>query len=481
VPLGSAATTVISIDFTRAQGTNSSGRILFQPPRQTIGTTVLSPRQVSVSIVEGVGEITLVRLPVGTYHVTELIDNQPENPWNFALPLGAPSNINYEDIAAVEPVPEVFTTVRTVNGIAPDPVTGDVEVAGSGGSTPDATAVLKGKLQLAGDLGGTASAPTVPGLAGKAATVHTHTASQITDFAAAADARVTAGIAAWVGAAPAALDTLDELAQAIDDDVNFSTTIMTALGGKASAASVTAIDGRVTALENASAKIPFTIFDAAGDLIAGTANDAATKLTKGADGTFLGVSGGSLVWSTPAGGGGAASEANYPLSGYGLIAASMDPESATGAGAPGAGVAVWQRVRVPGGKPIVGAVMYATIAGNTPGGGIQGYSVFEDDGTLVGSTPTDNALFTSTGWRPKALSAPVASQTDPRFVWVAFVSNLGGAPTFSGMSTSAGPMNGGVGVANRRCFYATGITSWASINPVSTGSDSGQTNFIGLY
>lgn len=37
----------------------------------------------------------------------------------------------------------------------------------SGGSAPDATASVKGLVQLAGDLGGTAASPTVPGLAGK--------------------------------------------------------------------------------------------------------------------------------------------------------------------------------------------------------------------------------------------------------------------------------------------------------------------------
>jgi hypothetical protein len=35
------------------------------------------------------------------------------------------------------------------------------------GATPDATSLIKGKIQLAGDLGGTAASPTVPGLAGK--------------------------------------------------------------------------------------------------------------------------------------------------------------------------------------------------------------------------------------------------------------------------------------------------------------------------
>jgi len=42
-------------------------------------------------------------------------------------------------------------------------------ISGSG-SVPDATASVKGLVQLAGDLGGTASAPTVPGLAAKANT-----------------------------------------------------------------------------------------------------------------------------------------------------------------------------------------------------------------------------------------------------------------------------------------------------------------------
>jgi hypothetical protein len=43
----------------------------------------------------------------------------------------------------------------------------DGDLSGSG-STPDATTSLKGKLKLAGDLGGTADLPTVPDLANKA-------------------------------------------------------------------------------------------------------------------------------------------------------------------------------------------------------------------------------------------------------------------------------------------------------------------------
>lgn len=45
--------------------------------------------------------------------------------------------------------------------------------------TPDANSTTKGKLQLTGDLGGTAASPTVPGLTGKANTSHTHAATDL--------------------------------------------------------------------------------------------------------------------------------------------------------------------------------------------------------------------------------------------------------------------------------------------------------------
>ena len=51
----------------------------------------------------------------------------------------------------------------------------DVLEAAPPGSAPDATTTSKGVVQLAGDLGGTAAAPTVPGLAGKSDTSHNHT------------------------------------------------------------------------------------------------------------------------------------------------------------------------------------------------------------------------------------------------------------------------------------------------------------------
>ncbi len=51
--------------------------------------------------------------------------------------------------------------------------------------SPDATTMTKGKVQLAGDLAGTADAPTVPALAAKADKTHTHTIAQVTGLDAA--------------------------------------------------------------------------------------------------------------------------------------------------------------------------------------------------------------------------------------------------------------------------------------------------------
>jgi peptidoglycan/xylan/chitin deacetylase (PgdA/CDA1 family) len=58
--------------------------------------------------------------------------------------------------------------------------------SGTGGSTPDATTSTKGVVQLAGDLAGTAAAPTVPGAA--------KTANNLSDLASAATARTNLGL-----------------------------------------------------------------------------------------------------------------------------------------------------------------------------------------------------------------------------------------------------------------------------------------------
>lgn len=71
------------------------------------------------------------------------------------------------------------------------------EVVSSG--VPDATTTIKGKVKLAGDLGGSAEAPTVPGLAQKAALSHSHTISDVTGLQSVVDDVSAATYAATAG------------------------------------------------------------------------------------------------------------------------------------------------------------------------------------------------------------------------------------------------------------------------------------------
>lgn len=92
------------------------------------------------------------------------------------------------------------TASATITGTAPNQTLNLTIPQGQqgpvGAGAPDATTTTKGSIQLAGDLGGTAAAPTVPGLAGKANTSHTHTAANISDSTATGRSVLTATDAA---------------------------------------------------------------------------------------------------------------------------------------------------------------------------------------------------------------------------------------------------------------------------------------------
>jgi len=235
MPLGSAAKSTIDIDFTRAQGVNSSGHITFEPPRIRVGTTIISPHPIVVPVVNGIAKVELVRLPAGTYFVSEAIDGRARYEFNFALPLNSGDTIQYEEIAPVDTVPLVYTSVRTINGMAPDPVTGNIVVTVDGSislnelSDVVLASVANGHLLVydSSDSRWENRLLTASDV-GASPTGHTHTASQITDFQTSVDARVQL----IVDAAPSALDTLNELAAALGDDPDFAGTVTLALSNK---------------------------------------------------------------------------------------------------------------------------------------------------------------------------------------------------------------------------------------------------------
>lgn len=149
-----ALRTKIDIDYIRAQGVGVSGRILFYPPRMKVGGQLLSRAPVIVDVVGGIGSVELVRLPAGgTYRVSEQIEDSMGYGFHFALPETSPSVIRYEEIAQVDPVPTTYTVVRSVNGILPNPITGNVTVPVGGGAVSSVNGQTGSVVLDAADVG----------------------------------------------------------------------------------------------------------------------------------------------------------------------------------------------------------------------------------------------------------------------------------------------------------------------------------------
>ena len=92
---------------------------------------------------------------------------------------------------------------------------------------------------------------------------------------------VDTAISNLIDAAPAALDTLNELAAALNDDATFSTTVTNSLAGK----------------------IDKSVVTTTGDLIIANGNASVTRLGIGTNGQVLQSNGTTATWSTPSSGG----------------------------------------------------------------------------------------------------------------------------------------------------------------------------------
>lgn len=163
--------------------------------------------------------------------------------------------------------------------------------AAQSATTPDATTTTKGGVQLAGDLSGTAAAPTVPGLATKANASHTHAQSDVTGLVAALagkEATLSAGTTTQYYRGDKTWQTLDKMAVGLSNidntsDANkpVSTAVSTALGGKIDKSTATT----------------------KGDVLVATAAATVTRLGVGSDGQILtadSAQASGVKWAAPA-------------------------------------------------------------------------------------------------------------------------------------------------------------------------------------
>lgn len=250
---------------------NAVGRFRLHVPypiRDSVDNVLLGPGPSDwIDFSNGQASITLPDphdpgiAPQGWTPVVEVDTDVFRAKYPVEIPEGSASTTITNPVPAVEP-PNVQTyalvnhtheggggggAVASVNGLTGVVVLGAAEV----GAPPTSRQVLAGTGlsgggTLAVDQTLSLSSATITSLAkadtavqpaqlpdspddiGAAAAVHTHTAAQITDFTTAVDTRVQL----IVDAAPSALDTLNELAAALNDDPNFAATVTTALAGK---------------------------------------------------------------------------------------------------------------------------------------------------------------------------------------------------------------------------------------------------------
>ncbi|MDP9870326.1 MULTISPECIES: hypothetical protein [Streptosporangium] len=177
----------------------------------------------------------------------------------------------------------------------------------------------------------------------------------------------------------------------------------------------------------------------------------------------------------------------FPLSGYGLLAASADPMEYMGNSGVLNNTLMGARVWIPAGVVITklwAAVRnggtYATSA--TP----NVLGLYTDAGALVSSLPNDPTLWTAAGWRGGALPAPIAAEAGGRFVYI--IALAGG---MTGLTipypAAANDANGvwfaipATGPAHRRGFYQSGQAALpASFDPTAIGVPSPFMPLVGV-
>jgi hypothetical protein len=160
-------------------------------------------------------------------------------------------------------------------------VSGDAASVSTAAADATSKVAAEAALRVSGDAASVATAAadaTSKANAAQSAAEATAAAALSTAIATEVSNRNTAigtAVDSLVDGAPALLNTLNELAAAINDDANYTTTITTALGTKANAADVTA--SLATAASNAAADATSKANAAQAAAISAAASDATTK------------------------------------------------------------------------------------------------------------------------------------------------------------------------------------------------------------
>lgn len=273
-------------------------------------------------------------------------------------------------------------------------------------------------------------------------------------------AEVDARIAAVIGTAPAALDTLGELSDALADDANFAASVTASMATKAPLNSP-GFTGTPTGITKAHVGLGSV------DNTPDTGKPLSTPQRTVLNGRLVGA---------------------VPLAHAGLISANAPLVSVAKDNSPFGGPKVWYAALLwPAGVPLSGgaaAIKQAAIVG---AGGHNGFGFYVYSGgmcTFLDATADDNAVWNTTGPIKKLLAAPHAGPATDTIVYVgARIDGMTQEPYWAFVTGDAAlGVFRGWGTAKLSIPGPGGDTTWpASFDPATYGGDpSGYMPFLGL-
>jgi len=171
----------------------------------------------------------------------------------------------------------------------------------------------------------------------------------------------------------------------------------------------------------------------------------------------------------------------YPISAYGFVSTSGVIEAFSGESSFGACLT---RMFIPAGTPIkaAGTLVRRTATLDTPGQE-NSFAIYEDDGTFVTKTASDDTLWAAAGWQIRPLQSVIPAYSADRFVWLGgTVNGMSVAPWVSYINAGptpapplGGPFTGGYVASHRRgLYFSSSLTSWpASFDMTTAGIDYG--------